>query len=103
MVYNIFYIVIYHTNYAPLSTPTGPTGRVIMIDDDYLTSEHMNSLKDWMIERDHLEMSSALGQGQFGKVFLGSLKMKSGTQRKVACKTMKGEIFIAVNKLIFIN
>ena len=52
----------------------------------------MNSLKDWMIPKDHLVLGSGLGQGQFGKVFLGELKMKSGSTKKVACKTMKRKL-----------
>mgnify|MGYP001794290771 FL=1 len=63
-----------------------------MLNDDYLDSDQMNSLKDWMIPKDHLVLGSGLGQGQFGKVFLGELKMKSGSTKKVACKTMKRKL-----------
>lgn len=52
----------------------------------------MDKLKVWMIPQDCLEMSTPLGQGQFGKVFLAHLKMKSGNHKKVAVKTIKGNI-----------
>ena len=50
----------------------------------------MDALKDWLISPDELKITNALGQGQFGKVFLGFLKMKSGSDKKVAVKTIKG-------------
>lgn len=51
----------------------------------------MANLRDWLIPLDHLKLESPLGQGQFGKVFLGSLLMKSGSRKLVAVKTIKGE------------
>lgn len=72
----------------------GPHGKVMLLSqNNYLTSEHMDLLEEWLIPQDTLELGSTLGQGQFGKVFLGLLEMKSGTKRKVAVKTIKGESY----------
>ena len=68
---------------------TDPTGRMIMLTDDYMASDEMASLRDRLISKDNIELGSALGQGQFGKVFKGKLLMRSGATKQVACKTMK--------------
>lgn len=69
----------------------GPHGRAVLLKNDYMDSEYMDKLKVWMIPQECLDLSTPLGQGQFGKVFSGHLKMKSGMQKKVAVKTIKGE------------
>ena len=66
-----------------------PTGRMIMLTDDYMASDEMVSLRDRLISKDNIELGSTLGQGQFGKVFKGKLLMRSGSTKQVACKTMK--------------
>ena len=58
------------------------------------SNERVDGLKDWLILRERLELSNTLGQGQFGKVFLGYLKMETGNNIKVAVKTIKGKYSI---------
>ena len=71
----------------------GPSGDgvVILLPEDYLNSDQMIALQGWMLDKEHLQPGKCLGQGQFGKVFLGNLTMKSGGTREVAFKTMKSK------------
>jgi len=75
----------------------GPQGKGFGAASDPFDSEYMEQLQDRLIPREHLELGNALGQGQFGKVFAGSLEMKSGLKKKVAVKTMKSKIFCCIN------
>lgn len=69
-------------------TIADPVGRS---NGGYLhTTEHMETLRDWIIPYKHMKMGKPLGQGQFGKVFLGTLQTKTGAKEEVAVKTIKG-------------
>jgi len=69
----------------------GPHGKtMLLLDRSYIDSENMSKLKGHMIDNSYLEIGTMLGSGQFGKVFLGSLQMTSGSRKKVAVKTIKG-------------
>lgn len=50
----------------------------------------MEKLAEWLMPLENLYLVKGIGQGQFGKVFEGSLKLKNGEKKKVAVKTIKG-------------
>ena len=74
---------------------------MILLPEDHLDSEQMTALHGWMIDKEHLQPGKCLGQGQFGKVFLGSLTMKGGGTKEVAFKTMKSKCQSDSSVIIF--
>mgnify|MGYP001791618140 FL=1 len=72
---------------------------MILLPEGYLDSEQMITLQGWMIDKEHLQPGKCLGQGQFGKVFLGNLAMNGGGTREVAVKTIKSKFLSSLKYL----